>query len=114
MQEQPPSWRQRTPIQVTINISPEDAESFLGLLADDDAFRERLATDPHGVLLEYGIEISGEAVPQQITLPPKADVGRFIGQAREHELLGVGEHLPHGFAILWWVLGAMPLVPRSE
>jgi hypothetical protein len=115
MGQQPPQWRTPSHLKVTIDITPEQAEALLGLLQDDDEFRDRLVADPNGVLGEYGIHIE-EGMPETIKLPSREALSSLVAHARDQELLHFRPEVssvPHVFALLWWVIGAMPLVPRD-
>lgn len=114
MEHQPPAdWREPRHVEVTIDISPEQAEALLGLLQDDDEFRSRLEQSPREVLGEYGIDVKA-GLPETVVLPPRHELAALVNQARERNLLEVGPDMPHVFALLWWVVGAMPLVPRDR
>jgi putative modified peptide len=112
MAEQPPEWEVPRHLRVRIDITPDQAEALLGLLQDDDEFRAELAANPGEVLAEHGIVIE-EGLPETIKLPPKEALSRLVSEAREQRLLEIGPSIPHVFALLWWVIGAMPLVPRN-
>jgi hypothetical protein len=59
-------------INVRMQISPAKAIEFLTLLARDDGFRKRVATETESVLEEYGIQIeSSERLMFSTSIPPK-------------------------------------------
>jgi putative modified peptide len=94
-----------------VTISEAQALKFLERLATDDDFRDELARDPGGVLGDHGIELDPESVPDTVTLPPKAEIGEFVERQKKKK---AGPHNVLGFAILYWVLGAMPLVVAED
>jgi putative modified peptide len=94
-----------------ITISEAEALKFLERLATDDDFRDELARDPGGVLSDHGIELDPENVPDTVTLPPKTEIGEFVERQKRKK---AGVHNVLGFAILYWVLGAMPLVVAGD
>jgi hypothetical protein len=62
-----------------VSVTPEEANELLEKLLDDD-FRERLESDPRGVLAEYHIEIpEGYFGEEPVTLPTPDE----IREARE-------------------------------
>jgi len=90
-----------------ITISDTDALKFLERLATDDAFRAELAQDAGRVLRDHGIELDAANVPKVVSLPSKAEIGDFVEREKKKK---AAMHNVLGFAILYWVLGAMPLV----
>ena len=105
-------WKAPRHLRVTVDITPERAEALLGLIQDDDDFRAELEKNPRRVLGEYGIKVE-EGLPETVKLPPKEALASIVSHAREERLLEVGPSIPQVFALLWWVIGAMPLVPRN-
>jgi putative modified peptide len=99
-----------TQIQVTMTATPSDAREFLELLAGDDDFRARVEAEPQAVLAEYGIQVTDESFPDTVTLPDKTEIENVLAKIIEADELGKTGHQPHGYAILYCVLGAMPLV----
>jgi hypothetical protein len=89
-------------------ITDREARHFLEQLAQDDPpseLRMRLESeDPREVLLEYNIDIEG--IRQPIELPPGEDVRAFL----ERHLGGEDKSNNVGYAVLYFMLGAMPLV----
>jgi putative modified peptide len=103
--EQPGDRRPRQKAQ--LSIKDDEARDILERLANDDEFRAQVESNPREVLLEHRIDLSEESIPATVTLPPKEEIATFI----ENHLRGKGEAYGYlGFAILYWVLGAMPLV----
>lgn len=93
-----------------LGTTADEAFDFLEKLATDEDFRANLERNPREVLAEYRIELSEGAIPDTVQLPSMAEAARFLGEAREREyMLGPSYH-PLGYAILWLMLGAMPLV----
>jgi putative modified peptide len=105
MANQPPAH------SAQMTISDKDARDFLERLAADDDFRAELQQDPVAFLREHGIEVDPANVPATVTLPPKADVEAFLAPLRAR---AVGAHGYLGYAICYWVLGAMPLVVAED
>ena|SRR5215211_1004876 len=98
---------------VRITISDEDAQKFLERLATDDDFRAELEQNPAAVLRDHGIELlQPENVPETVTLPPKDDIDAYLAPTRTRAFGEVHGWL--GFAILYYVLGAMPLVVTED
>ena len=90
---------------IRYGITDEDALAFLEELATEDSeLRSRLQENPRETLLEHGIDIVG--IPETVELPPAQQIADFI------ETYLRGERKTHnvGYAILYWMLGAMPLV----
>jgi putative modified peptide len=103
--EQPGGRRPRQ--KAHLSIHDDEAREVLERLATDDEFRAQVESNPRAVLLEHRIDVSEESIPATITLPPKEEIESFI----QTHLPGPGEAYGYlGFAILYWVLGAMPLV----
>jgi putative modified peptide len=94
-----------------ITISEAEALKFLERLATDDDFRGELAANPDAVLRDHGIELDPENVPESVSLPSKAEIGEFVERQKRKK---AGPHNVLGFAILYWVLGAMPLVVAED
>ena len=102
-------------IDIRISIYPEQCLEFLGKLARDDDFRAEFVEDAGGVLGSYGIEISPEAIPDKVELPPKGEVEDFLHEVEERDKLGKTTQQAHGYAVLYMALGhAMPLVAHDE
>jgi hypothetical protein len=53
-------------------MSPSSTRAFAARLADDDAFRARVARDPRAALAEYGVAEEPGLVPDAVVLPAKA------------------------------------------
>lgn len=87
-------------------ITDQEATDFLNELANPDSdLRERLANDPRGTLLEYNIDIVG--VPDSVELPAAEEIKEFI-QNHLHRSGSKTDNI--GYAILYFMLGAMPIV----
>jgi putative modified peptide len=95
-----------------ITISHEDAQKFLERLANDDDFRAELEKNPGEVLRDHGIEIDPKNLPETVKLPPKDEIEAYLAPTRTRQAGGVHGWL--GFAILYYVLGAMPLVVAED
>jgi putative modified peptide len=93
-----------------VNISAADARQFLENLATDDDFREKVARNPKQALKQANIDVSGD-VPNSVTLPSKEKIRRFIDDELD-PAASTGAVL--GWAVLYNVLGAMPIVARGE
>jgi putative modified peptide len=55
-------------------MSPSSTRAFAARLADDDAFRARVAQDPRAALAEYGVAEEPGLVPDAVVLPAKAEL----------------------------------------
>jgi hypothetical protein len=91
---------------IRYGISDEDAAELLNKLADPGSkLREDLARDPRGTLLRYGIDIVG--IPESVELPEAGEIKEFIS----NHLHRSGSKTDNvGYAILYFMLGAMPIV----
>jgi hypothetical protein len=91
---------------IRYRITDGEARDFLERLATEgDELRGRLQENPREVLLEWNIDVVG--VPETVELPPADEIRRFI----ENHLDGrSGKTNNVGYAILYWMLGAMPVV----
>jgi putative modified peptide len=89
-----------------LSITDREARELLERLATNDEFRAQVESNPRDVLLEYRIDLSEESIPATVTLPPKEEIATFL----ESSLPGNEAYAYLGFAILYWILGAMPLV----
>lgn len=100
--EQGPGQRPQHDIRYA--ITDDEAEDFLRRLADpNDDLRTQLEENPREVLLEHNIDIVG--IPETVSLPPAQEIEQFITT-----YLARGETDNVGYAILYFMLGAMPLV----
>jgi hypothetical protein len=87
-------------------ITDEQAEKFLRRLADpDDDLRRELEESPRECLLKWDIDMVG--IPEKVSLPPADEIEGFI---RTYLSPKRGETDNVGYAILYFMLGAMPLV----
>jgi hypothetical protein len=87
-------------------ITDGEAKDFLRQLADPDSeLRRRLETEnPRDVLLDYNLDIVG--IPDTISLPPAEEIQTF-----NRDFLRLSDETNNvGYAILYFMLGAMPLV----
>jgi hypothetical protein len=92
---------------VHYGITDEEARDFLEQLANEDSeLRQRLAEeDPREVLLEYKIHIKGVS-REDVKLPDAQRIKDFI----TNELQRPDETHNVGYAIIYFMLGAMPFV----
>nr|WP_315250909.1 NHLP-related RiPP peptide [uncultured Duganella sp.] len=51
-----------------------ELSSILDKLASDDKFRAHLQSDPVGALASLGIKLSADDIPEDISLPSKAEI----------------------------------------
>lgn len=73
--------RRRTrdvPMLLGVAMSKQDAQSFLRKLANDDSFRRRLRNDPAGTLNRAGVMIPEDLLPEEIHLPSKDEMKKFL------------------------------------
>jgi predicted nucleotidyltransferase len=102
-------------IDIRISMYPDQCREFLGRLARDDDFRAEFVEDAGGLLERFGIEISREAIPDEVELPPKEAVEDLLREVEERDKLGKTTPQAHGYAVLYMALGhAMPLVADDE
>ena len=47
----------------------EDHQAFLGSLATDEGLRAEIARDPSATLARFGIRVSADTLPSEISLP---------------------------------------------
>jgi hypothetical protein len=88
------------------DITDAEAEEFLRRLADpNDELRRKLEESPRDCLLEWNLDIVG--IPEKVTLPDAGEIDEFIN----NHLHRSGSKTNNvGYAILYFMLGAMPLV----
>jgi hypothetical protein len=55
-------------------MSPSSTRAFAARIAEDDAFRARVAEDPRAALAEYGVADEPGLVPDAVVLPAKAEL----------------------------------------
>lgn len=95
-----------------VKISGAEARAFLEKLATDDSFRAKVEADPQEELDKAKIEVSGD-IPNTVTLPSKQKIRKFI----DDEVDTVPDATTGavlGWAVLYVVLGAMPIVASGE
>ena len=97
-------------VHVRITTTAQQGREFLEKLAGDDDFRGRVEREPRQVLAEYGVHVPDHAIPATVKLPPKQDVEHHLARLSEDDELGTTGAKPHGYSMLFYVLGAMPLV----
>ena len=55
-------------------MSPSSTRAFAERLAEDDAFRARVAEDPRAALAEYGLPDEPGLIPDVVELPSKSEL----------------------------------------
>jgi hypothetical protein len=55
-------------------MSPSSTHAFAERLAEDDAFRARVAVDPRAALAEYGLADEPGLIPEVVELPSKSQL----------------------------------------
>jgi putative modified peptide len=55
-------------------MSPSSTRAFAERLAEDDAFRARVAEDPRAALAEYGLPDQPGLIPDVVELPSKSEL----------------------------------------
>jgi putative modified peptide len=90
-----------------ITISDAEAQDFLERLASDDDFRAELEQNAADVLRKHGIELDPEDILESVTLAPKEEIEEFLRPLRTRQR---AQYNWLGFAIIHYVLGAMPFV----
>ena len=98
--------------RASVDITADEAREFLEKLATDDDFREKVARNPKHELREAKIDVSGD-IPNDVTLPSKEKIRRFIDDEL-YEASDATTGAVLGWAVLYNVLGAMPIVARGE
>ena len=96
-----------------VNITADQAREFLEKLATDDDFREKVARNPKQELKQANIDVSGD-VPNSVTLPSKEKIQKFIDDELDAAAPSAATGPVLGWAVLYNVLGAMPIVARDE
>jgi hypothetical protein len=69
--------------RVRIDTTSDRALEFVNGLAFDDEFRLRLTEDPQSVLFDYGVEVSDELIPGEVSLPSKEAVQQALEQGAQ-------------------------------
>lgn len=69
-------------LAVSFSLGRAEADEFLRRITEDDDYRELFKKDPVGALGRHGITISGDAVPEEIELPPKGEVNWLFGKSQ--------------------------------
>lgn len=70
-----------------------ELSSILDKLASDDKFRAHLLADPVGALATVGITLSADDVPEERSLPSKAEIAADRGELL-NQLESTGSMLP--------------------
>jgi hypothetical protein len=100
---------------VKMDISRQKALGVLDELADPKSqFRKELQRSRRSAkaaLAKRGIEVSEASLPERIRLPAPEQVAAFRTQARATV---ARDRKPFGYAILFIVFGAMPLVDGAN
>jgi hypothetical protein len=90
---------------IRYSITDEEARDFLDRLANpEDELRAQLEQSPRETLLQFNIDITG--IPDQVKLPPADKIRDFLATYES----GESKTNNVGYAILYFMLGAMPLV----
>jgi hypothetical protein len=55
-------------------MSPTSTRAFTARLAEDEAFRLRVAEDPRAALAEYGLPEEPDVIPDVVELPSKEEL----------------------------------------
>jgi putative modified peptide len=90
-------------LSINVTMTPEQAEQFLTLLAEDDDFRRRFETDTEALLREWGIELPAELMPPEVAAPSKGSLRDAVDEIREGIAPAMPPHSnppPHS----WWLL----------
>ena len=58
-------------------MSPSSTRAFAERLAEDDAFRARVAEDPRAALAEYGVPDQPGLIPDVVELPSKSQLAKL-------------------------------------
>lgn len=90
-----------------ITINDAEAQEFLERLATDDDFRAELEQNAAEVLRNHGIELNPDDILESVTLAPKEEIEEFLEPLRTRQR---AQYNWLGFAIIYYVLGAMPFV----
>jgi hypothetical protein len=92
---------------IRVNITRQQAHELIELLINDESVRADFEANTWEVLQRHGIECEPEALPEQITLPPKEDIEEFLTLLNEK--LVPEQASPFGFALMILAFGAMPV-----
>jgi hypothetical protein len=92
---------------VDVTTTAEQAREFLERLEIDFEFREQVEANPVAVLAEFGIEISPNALPSPVKLPPPHAIQRVLAVHEEQDLLGTGGD---AYLMIWVMHGAFPVL----
>lgn len=100
---------------VKMEISREEALGVLDELATPESELRRRLEDGKAsakeALAEKGIEVAESSLPDEIVLPSPEQVAELRGQARA---MVEKDKKPFGFAVLFVIFGAMPLVDDAD
>ena len=103
--------------RISINLTPSEAYQFITKLCRDDAFRDRLQTNPADVLAEHHIYIPTTKVHDIITLPTKAELQHALDQFTNHGVIDLGLLFsPTGWPVMlfWWLYMTPAKPPRGQ
>lgn len=92
---------------IRVDITRQRAHQLIEQLINDDSVREDFERNTWEVLQRHGIECEREALPEQVTLPPKEDIEEFLTLLNEK--LVPEQASPFGFALMILAFGAMPV-----
>jgi hypothetical protein len=96
--------QERSEFQINVSMTPEQATEFLSLLADDDETRERFETDTQALLAEWGIEVPGELVPEEVLAPSRGTLHDAIDQLGGPQVPPPYSPPPHSFWLVFIAL----------
>lgn len=91
-----------------LSMSRKEAKKFLNDLENDDAFRRRLRNNPQKALAEVGIVLSKGSIPDEVELPEKGEIAKFL----KPEV----EKVPWAGCLIWGLvnLAATGMKPPSK
>ncbi len=92
---------------IRVDITRADAHALIEQLINDAEVRARFESNPRQLLKRHGIDVPAEALPEEITLPPKESIEEFLTLLNEK--LVPEQASPFGFALLILAFGAMPV-----
>jgi hypothetical protein len=99
-------------VSISVSLSRSDADEFLRRISEDDEYRDYLQRDPPNAFAEHGITVSGDAVPDQIELPPKEHVNWLF--RRSDAVEQVKPPMPTFASCLVWGIWMIAAAQASE
>ena len=96
------------PYVISANLSREDARDLIMRLADDEEFRTEFERNTQQVLHDFGIEVTPQSLPEEVTLPDPDAIRDFLSLVEER--LVPESASPFAFLVLILAFAAMPVM----